>query len=171
MDVALIAVNLILTAVLMAAVALTLFGLPGNFLILLVAAGYAAYEGFARFDQGFLLVLGGLFLLGEGVEFAAAALGAKRRRASRRAVAAACLGGFVGALAGSAVLPVFGTIAGAAAGAFALSYLAEYGKTGDRGQAARVARSAAAGLVAGTLFKIVVAVAMVVAVVSRLPWN
>ncbi len=163
--------NVILIIFLVAGVALTLFTLPGNVVILAAALLYGYFEGFVRFDSGFLFALGGVFLCGEAVEFAAGMLGAKRQKASWRAVAAAFFGGVAGAVAGSFVVPVLGTVAGAVAGAFALSYAAEYGNTGDREKAARVARSAAVGLLLGTLFKLAVAVGMAAAVMARLPWG
>lgn len=141
--------------------------MPGNLLIIAAAAGYGWFEGFIRFDAGFLLGLGALFLLGEAVEFAAGMLGAKRAKASKLSMAAAFLGGLVGALAGSVVLPLAGTVAGAAIGAFTLSYLAEYGKTGDQDKAGRVARSVAVGLLIGTLFKLVIAVGMAAAIIMQ----
>ncbi len=170
MEISLVVANVILIVFLLLAVGLTLFALPGNFVILLAAVGYGFYEGFVQFDRGFLLALGGLFVLGEAVEFVAGMLGAKRRNASGRAVAAALVGGVAGAVAGSVVLPVLGTVAGAVAGAFGLSYAAEYSKTGDREKAARVARGAAAGLLVGTLFKLAVAVGMAAAIIARLAW-
>lgn len=160
--------NIVLVIVLFAAVGLTLLGLPGNFVILAVAAGYGWFEGFVRFDAGFILSLGGLFLLGEAVEFGAGALGAKRAKASGLAVAAACLGGLAGAVLGSLVLPLLGTVAGAVVGAFGFSYLAEYGRTGDQAKAGQVARSAAVGLLIGTVIKLAVAVGMVAATLMRL---
>ena len=170
MELSLIAANIVLLLVLLLGVGLTLFTLPGNFVILMAAVGYGFYEGFGRFDSGFMLALGGLFVLGEAVEFVAGMLGAKRQNASWRAMGAALLGGLAGAILGSAVVPVLGTLAGAVAGAFGLSYAAEYSKTGDREKAARVARGAAAGLLVGTLFKLAVAVGMAAAIIARLAW-
>ncbi len=170
MDFGLVAANVILIVFLLLGVGLTLFTLPGNFVILLAAVVYGFYEGFSRFDAGFLFALAGLFVLGEAVEFVAGMLGAKRQNASARAVLATLAGGVAGALAGSVVLPVLGTVAGAVVGAFVLSYAAEYSKTGDREKSARVARGAAAGLLAGTLFKLAVAVGMAAALVARLAW-
>lgn len=171
MDFSLLAANIAVILALLLAVGMTLCGLPGNFLILLVAVGYGFFEGFAVFETRFLLGLGGVFVLGEAVEFIAGMLGAKKASASARAVVAAFFGGLAGAVLGSVVMPLFGTIAGAVAGAFALSYLAELSKTGDKGQAARVARSAAVGLLVGTLFKLAVAVGMAASVILRLPWS
>jgi uncharacterized protein YqgC (DUF456 family) len=171
MEFGLIAANIVLILVLVAGVVLTLLTLPGNLVIVLAAVGYGFFEGFVRFDGMFLLALGGLFVLGEAAEFAAGMLGAKRQKASGWAVAAAFAGGVAGALLGTAVMPLLGTVAGAVAGAFALSYAAEYGKKGDRAQAARVARGAAAGLLAGTLFKLAVGVGMVATIVLRLAWG
>jgi uncharacterized protein YqgC (DUF456 family) len=170
MELSLVAANVILIVFLLLGMGMTLFTLPGNFLILLTAVGYGFFEGFGRFDGYFLLMLGGLFLFGEAVEFIAGMLGAKRQNASWRAIAAALVGGLAGAVFGSAVVPVLGTLAGAVAGAFALSYAAEYSKSGDSDKAARVARGAAVGLLVGTLFKLAVAVGMAAAIVMRLAW-
>ena len=171
MDFSLIAANIIVILILFAGLGMTLFGLPGNIVIVLTAVAYGLFEDFAIFETPFLLGLGGIFLLGEAVEFVAGALGAKKAKASGRAMLAAFFGGLAGAVFGSVIMPVAGTLAGAVAGAFGLSYLAELSKTGDKEKSARVARSVAVGLLVGTLFKLAVAVGMAAAVVLRLPWS
>lgn len=171
MELTLFAANLFVIFLLLAGVGMTLFGLPGNLIILITAVGYGFFENFVTFETRFLLGLGGIFLLGEAVEFLAGALGAKKAKASGRAIVAAFFGGLAGAVFGSVIMPVAGTLAGAVAGAFGLSYLAELSKTGDKEKSARVARNVAVGLLVGTLFKLAVAVGMAAAVVLRLPWS
>ena len=170
-EAALILANIAVIAAVLIGLGLTLVGLPGNLLIFLSAAGYGFWDGFVHVDGRFLLLLFGALLLGEAVEFVAGALGAKRKKASLRAMAASTVGGIAGAVMGTAFVPVIGSIAGAVLGAFGASYVAEYSKTGDREQAERVARSVAAGLLLGTLFKLAVGVGMAISVIWRLTWS
>jgi hypothetical protein len=152
-------------------VGLTLVGLPGNIVIFLTALGYGFYDGFVHFDQRFFIILLGALLLGEAVEFLAGAMGAKKAKASRRAIFSAFIGAVAGGIMGTAVFPLLGTLVGAVLVSFGFSYWAEYSKTGDAAQSSRVARSVAKGLVVGTLFKLAVAVGMATGIVLRLPWG
>ncbi|MDU4961585.1 MAG: DUF456 family protein [Sporomusaceae bacterium] len=149
----------------------SIFGLPGNFLLLLFAAAVGFYDSFDRLNWTFLAGLTGGWVLGEAAEFFSSAIGAKRARASRRAITAAYIGAFAGMLAGTAVLPVIGTLVGSLLGAFAAGYWGEYSQTGSGGQARRVAVYAAAGQLFGLVFKLAVGIAMAVAIWTRLPFG
>lgn len=171
MEVALVLANIVVIAAMLIGLGITMVGLPGNLLILLTALGYGFFEGFVHLDSRFLILLFGAVLLGEAVEFIAGALGAKREKASLRAMVASTFGGIAGAVMGTAIIPVIGSIAGAVLGAFGASYLAEYTKTGDSEQAGRVACGVAIGLLLGTLFKLAVGLGMAISVIWRLPWG
>jgi uncharacterized protein YqgC (DUF456 family) len=147
----------------------SVFGLPGNFLLLLFAAGVGWYEGFNQLNWAFLAALTGAWILGEAAEFFSSAIGAKRAQASRRAVLAAYAGAFLGMLAGTAILPVIGTIAGSMLGAFAAGYWGEYQQTGCGRQARNVAVYVVIGQLFGLVFKLAVGLAMAVAILTRLP--
>lgn len=147
----------------------TIFGLPGNFLLVIFALAAGYYEGFVKFDWSFLALLALSWLLGEGAEFLSSALGATRANASRRAIIYAYAGAFAGMLAGTAVLPVIGTLAGSLLGAFIAGYWGEYGQTGSRAQAQKVAINVVAGQLFGLIFKLAVGLAMAVAILLRLP--
>lgn len=147
----------------------TLFGIPGNLLLVLIAVGFGYYEGFIRLDWVFLTCLIAGWLLGEGVEFFSSAVGARRAQASRRAIIAAYIGGFIGMLAGTAILPIVGTLLGSLVGAFLSSYWVEYHYTGSGRQAKTVAIQIVRGQLFGLLFKLAVGLAMAVAILSRLP--
>ena len=107
----------------LAGLAGTLFGLPGNWLIVLLSALFAwlvhgaAGEGLTWWSVGGLVLLA---VLGEVLEFAIAAAGAAQQGASRRAMVLSMLAGMAGALLGSAggnlLIPVVGTIPGAILG-------------------------------------------------------
>lgn len=151
-----------------AGILLTVINLPGNILIVVLALLYGWYGGFAQFSPGFLISLVLLFLLGEAVEFIAAALGVKRAKASKWVAFAAMGGAFAGGLLGTLVLPLLGSFAGAVAGACLAGYFAEYHANRDQNQAKRVALSAALGQAIGMVFKFAVAITMAGAIVWKL---
>ncbi len=147
----------------------SIFGLPGNFLLLLFAAGAGYYEGFSQINGTFLAMLAGAWALGEGGELFSSAIGAKRAQASSRAIYLAYLGVFLGMLAGTAVLPVIGTLIGSMLGAFIGGYLGEYQQTGSGRQAKTVAVSVVIAQLFGLVFKLAVGMAMAIAILTRLP--
>lgn len=99
---------------------LVLFGIPGNWLMVLSTCLFAWW----RCDQGVfsgwtLIAITALALTGELVEFLAGMLGAKGAGASWRASVAAVFGAILGALFGTFTIPVLflGTVLGASVGA------------------------------------------------------
>jgi uncharacterized protein YqgC (DUF456 family) len=93
-----------------------LFGLPGNWCAVALLAVYAwlgpqesrAAIGYAAVSAAFIAAL-----IGEVVEFAAGALGAKRAGASRRSTLYAVAGSVIGAIGGAVIgipVPVIGSI-------------------------------------------------------------
>jgi len=143
---------------------LTLVTLPGNWLIVAAAAGFAwlvPLEAGRGISWTTVAVLLGLAVVGEIVEFAAGAVGTARQGASRRAVVLSLVGAFVGGLAGLAVgtpIPVLGSlvmaVVGGAAGAYAGAYLGEWsiGRTGGERMAA--GQGAFVGRIWGTVGKL-----------------
>jgi hypothetical protein len=170
MEMGLLLANVGLMIIILLGAGVTLIGLPGNLLIFLSALGYGYWEHFTHLNSTFLLLLFGIFVLGEVVEFLAGALGAKREHGSGQAVAAAIFGAVLGGIAGTGLLPLVGTILGAMLGAFIASFLAEFAHSGDVEKSRRVAVSVAIGQITGMLFKLVVALGMAAAVALKLPW-
>ena len=89
--------------------------LPGTMLVFagLVLAAWA--DGFSRVGAGTLVVLGLLAAGSYGIDFVAAALGARRLGASRRAMAGAAIGTVLGlflGLPGLIIGPFVGAVAG-----------------------------------------------------------
>lgn len=142
------------------AVILVLVGIAGTILpalpgLPLVFAGMllGAWAGdFNHIGVPTLIVLGVLTTLSLVVDFWATALGAKRVGASRKAVAGAVIGTFVGIFFG----PI-GLFAGPFIGALAGELL--HGR--DVGQAARVGFGTWLGVVFGTVLKLALAFTMV----------
>ena len=158
MDAGLIAINLLVIAVIAVGIGMTAIGLPGNWLIFFTALGYGYTEGFVHMSSTVLLLLLGALLLGELAEFIAGALGATKENASRMAIGSAFFGGIVGGIAGTIT------------GSFAAGYLAEYAATGNREKAGRVAKSIMIGQALGLIFKLAMAIGMVVLILSKLAW-
>ena len=100
-------------------------------------------------------------LVGEALEFALSAAGAKRFGASRRGMIGSVIGGVVGAVAGTLFIwiPIVGTLVGALAGTAAGAIIGETsdGKRTMR-EATQPAVGAVIGRVLGTLAKLPIAV-------------
>lgn len=150
----------------------TLVTLPGNWLIVglaalfawLFSAGVDAGRGIA---WATVFVLLGLAVVGEVIEFTASAAGAAKQGASRRAVVLSIVGAMVGSIAGLFVgtpIPVFGSlivaVLGGAAGAFAGAYLGEAWKGRGEGERLAAGRGAFAGRIWGTVAKLAVGAIM-----------
>ena len=139
---------------------LALPGLPGSPLLFagLTAAAWA--EDFAFVGLGTLAIIGVLALLTYAVEFAAAALGAKRFGASSRAVVGAVLGALIG---------LFFGIVGVLVGPFVGAVIGELSVRRDLGGASRAGIGATLGLAIGVAAKLALGFSMIgVFAVSRL---
>ncbi len=153
---------------------LTVFQMPGNWLIVLLSV-LAAWlmPDEQRFDVRWLTVgiVLGLAVIGEVLELATGVAFAKKQGASRRAVWLALFGGIAGALfgaGGGSIVPVLGTLigilSGGAGGAFLGAYLGETWKGRSEQQAVAVGTAVAIGRTLGVLGKMVVGVVMVLLV-------
>lgn len=151
----------------------TLLGLPGTWLMVLAAALYAwiGPGDDSRFALGWpaILILSILALLGEFLETAAGAAGAKRAGGSRRGMLLAILGSVAGAMIGAGagvpipvIGPLIGAILGAAVGAFVGAVAGEVWKGREFDHSWRVGESAFWGRLIGTLAKLWVATVMVI---------
>jgi uncharacterized protein YqgC (DUF456 family) len=142
----------------------SLFTLPGNWIVVALAAGFAwlfpeeAGRGIGWWTVG---VVVGLAAIGEVIEFVAGAAGAAKQGASKRAVAMSLVGAIIGSIVGVLIgtpLPILGSfvmaLLGGAIGAFAGAYLGEMWK--GRGEAERRAagQGAFVGKIWGTLGKL-----------------
>jgi uncharacterized protein len=154
----------LLVIVCVAAWLTTLFTVPGNWIVVALAAGFAWLFPLAA-GRGLtwttVLVLVGVALVGEVIEFVAGAAGAARQGASRRAVVLSLVGAGVGSILGLTVgtpIPIVGSfvmaLLGGACGAFAGAYAGEYwkGRTDDERVAA--GRGAFVGRLWGTVGKL-----------------
>jgi len=152
--------------------ALTLFGLPGNWLIVVCAAAVALLapsDGRLAIAPVIVGALGLLAAAGEVIEFAAGAVTTRRAGASRRGAVGAILGALVGAVAGAMIglpIPLVGSAVaavlfgggGALVGAMALEW---HGGT-ELAASWRIGQAAFWGRLLGTLSKAAIGGVMVV---------
>jgi uncharacterized protein YqgC (DUF456 family) len=142
-------------------VGIVLPALPGTILIFagLLLAAWA--DGFARVGIPTMVLIGLIGAVSYGVDFVAAALGAQRVGASKRAIVGAALGTLLGLPLG---LPgiIFGPLAGAVIG--------EWSAHRDVGRAGRVGMAAWIGFLVGTGVKIALAFSMIAIFLAALFW-
>ena len=143
-------------------VAMTAIRLPGTWLIVTSAAGYAWGEGWPRAGLTLLGILAGIALLGEGIEILASVVTARRAGASRKAAWGGILGGILGMIFLSFLvpIPIVGTMIGALVGCFTGATLVEMSVRKDISHGTKVGFFAAMGFVLGAVAKIVVALVM-----------
>ncbi len=163
---------ILLVVVEVCAAALNLFSLPGNWVMLVAVAVYGVLTRWEHFGLWWMVVLLVLALIAEGVEFLAAGAGAKQAGGTLYGAAGALVGGTVGAilLTGLIPVPIVGTLAGILIGTFGGAMLAEIIGGKELGQSAWVGYGAAKGRVLGTLSKLVFACAiLIVSLYAALP--
>lgn len=163
--------NIFLIMAMLGGIGMITMGLPGNLLLFIGVLLYAAGSGFIYLSFESLIVVLVILLLAEGIEFVAGLLGAKKEKASKRAMIGAVFGGFCGAIVGSGIVPIVGSMVGLVCGGFVGSYLAEYSKAKDRDKAGRVAVGVAVGQMTGVVVKLVMALLAIVYVVCQIPWT
>ena len=172
MDYVVYAWTVLLVLALAAGWVLTIFSLPGNWLIVAVMALYAwliPTTAAVAVSWQWVAALLVLALLGELAELAAAALGAARGGGSKRATVLAIFGSVIGSI-GLAIVgipipiigPVIAAVLGAALGALGGAMLGERWKGKSLGESWHVGRGAFFGRLLGTLAKVSVGTAMFV---------
>lgn len=145
-------------------VALTVLGLPGVWLTLLMAVVWELSTPTTSFFSAWSLGAAGLLTLGaEAVEFGAGAVGAKVGGGGKRAAWGALIGGLLGGIVGTFVIPIpaVGTIVGAAVGSGAGAMIGHIEDNPSRGALVRVGSAAAAGRLVAIVAKAIIGLAVV----------
>jgi uncharacterized protein YqgC (DUF456 family) len=173
-------IGLLLTLLSAGCVFLVVLGLPGTWMMAAFAGLFAWWQwdpSRGPTDQFLgvpvLIAVLGLALVGEIVEFAAGAAGAKRAGASGWGAIGALIGALVGGLAATFMIPIpiVGSLIGACGGAAAGAWICELAIGRPHEQAVRSGIGAGVGRFKGTLAKLAVAVVMwlVIAVAAFWP--
>ncbi|MCK4546172.1 MAG: DUF456 domain-containing protein [Candidatus Eisenbacteria sp.] len=160
--------NILFLLGLLVAVFTSFFGLPGNFIALGAVVVYAISTGWSVIGWKFLLLVGGLILLGELLEFLFGTFTSVRYGGSRWSAVGSFVGGVSGAIVGTGMIPLVGTVIGAFAGAFVLAFLFEFIYQRRQAEAARAGFGAFVGKMLGLSTKMSLGLAVVVLVALRL---
>jgi len=136
-------------------------GLGGSFIVLGLAVIYAVATGFATLTWQWLLLLLGLALLGELLEFIIGTFYVARKGATRSGVVAAFIGGLIGAFVGNGLVPVVGAVIGSFGGAFLGAVLGEFQHNRQLEPSLRVGGYAFLGRAMAMVLKHLIALVMV----------
>ncbi len=158
----------LLFLVMLGAIGVIIFGLPGTWIILLSALVFAIFTDFVHITFWVIVLLLIMAATAEGIELLAVMYGAKRFGASRRATIAAVVGAIMGAILLSPLMLVIGALIGAFVGAFIGAFLVEYLVEKDLGKAASTGFGALLGKLGGTIAKAAIAVGMSAIIISDL---
>jgi uncharacterized protein YqgC (DUF456 family) len=152
---------------------LVVFGLPGNWLIVISTCLFAWW----RMDNNVfsiytLVAIVVLAVLGELVEFTAGMMGARKSGASWKGSIAALFGAVAGAIAGTFMIPLpfFGTILGACLGAGLLVWGMEVSRGEEAERSLRHAVSAGLGEFFGIISKFALGIAIWLIVAIAVFW-
>jgi uncharacterized protein YqgC (DUF456 family) len=152
---------LLLTAVLVASLAMIALGLPGLWVMIASAVGYNVLLGGSPISWFSLVAITILGLIAEWIEFTMSGKYARKYGGSRRAGWGAMLGGVVGAFMGFPV-PIVGPVIGAFVGSFVGALLGELSVGSSGGASAKAATGAVIGRAVATAIKIAVGCAVAV---------
>ena len=159
---------IVLWIVLLAAIFVIPFGVAGTFIITLAAFVYGLLTDFKTITWGLVLGLLAVSILVEIFEFLIGGLAARKAGSSKWGFWGAVVGGFLGAVWMTPILPFIGSLFGALVGAYLGAMLFEFVAFGDPLRAARAGWGAFIGSASGKLVKIIVAIGMNIVIATRL---
>lgn len=152
---------LLLAVVLIGALVMIPFGLPGLWVMLGAAVIYSFTAGGASIGTATLVLTGLLAVIAEVLEYVLSARYVRIYGGSRRGAWGAIIGGTVGAIMGVPI-PIVGSLVGAFAGSFVGALIAELGGGAGRRDASRAAFGAFVGRAAAAAVKVAIGLAIAV---------
>lgn len=160
-----------LTLVLVAAMLMVPFGLPGLWVMLGATIVYWILVPTGGIGLVTFGVVAALVVIAEVLEFTVSARYARKYGGSRRASWGAILGGIAGAVVGVPI-PVIGSLIGAFAGSFIGAFVAEYTvRRETRGNPGKVATGALVGRAMAAALKVAIGLVVLVLVLARAIWG
>jgi uncharacterized protein YqgC (DUF456 family) len=136
-------------------------GLGGTFIIIGLALVHALLTGFDPITWQLILILLGLALLGEGIEFVVGTFYVAKKGATKFGVIGAFIGGLTGAALGNGVVPVVGAILGSFMGGFGGAVGGEYYARERLEPSLRIGGHAFLGRLLAILIKHLIALVMI----------
>ena len=153
-------------------VLLTVLRLPGTWLMVAAAVLASWWSAWHRPEIVHVAILAGLASIGELLEVALSVFTARRAGGSRRAAWGGLVGGVLGMVFLSFLIPVppFGALAGALVGCFGGALVAELTLGRGFSQSARVGVFSAVGFALGAAAKLAIALAMAALLLAAFVW-
>lgn len=152
-------------------VILTMLGLGGNTLLILLTAVYAVTDNFVHMSGSVLAWMLILYLLGEAWELIIGFLGIRKENISYPKLIVIGIGSIVGSFFGTAILPILGSVVGAAIGAFATAYIVEMLSGHDRSHSWRIGYIAAGMHMLALAGKVIIGCIMFILFISNVSWR
>jgi uncharacterized protein YqgC (DUF456 family) len=146
---------------------LVYLGLGGNFVLVGMALVHALVTGFDPITWPLLMILLGIALLGEGVEFLVGTFYPAKQGATKAGVVGAFVGGLLGAAVGNSLVPIIGAVLGSFVGAFGGAVLGEYQRNERLEPSLRIGAHAFIGRMVAIFFKHALGLVMVFLVLQR----
>ena len=140
---------------------LIFLGLPGTWVIIGIAAVWAAFTGARGLNWQFFALVVGVAGLGELVEFFAGYYGAKCFGGSSKGSLGGVLGALVGGFMGMPLFFGLGALPGALVGGFAGCFLVEKMRRASGAVAAKAALGATLGRFGGFVFKLSIGIGII----------
>lgn len=106
-------------------VLLVVFGIPGNFVPVIIALIATLVGDGQNFTWTWFVVFLLIAISGEVLDLIIGLIGAKKYGASRAGMIGAVIGGFAGGILGTMIFPLIGSLAGVFIGCFFLAFLFE----------------------------------------------
>lgn len=140
-----------------------LLGLPGLWIMMASALGYAWATGWRYLGTKALVALLVIALVAELVEFLAGSAGAKKAGGSKRGMVGAVVGGLLGGIFLTFIpIPVVSTIVGVCLGTFIGAFVTEILVGKETGHSAQIGVGAAKGRFLGMMLKTAFGVTMLI---------
>lgn len=160
----------VLTIIVMVlALGLHIFGLPANWVVLGIAGLWKwLHPDAAAMNLTFFIIIGGLALAGEILEFGVQMLGARRYGGTGRGTLGGFIGGIAGAILGAPFFLGLGALLGALGGAYLGCLVMELGLGRSGDEARRAAMGTFIGRFLGLSLKFGLGVWMVSMTIPRL---
>lgn len=152
-------------------VILTMLGLAGNTLLMLLAAVYAVMDDFVHMSGSVLAWMLILYLIGEAWEFVIGFFGIRKEKISYPKIIVIGIGSIVGSFFGTVILPIVGSVVGAAVGAFVTAYIVEMLSGNDRSRAWRIAYIAAGMRMLALGGKVIIGCIMFILFIANVSWR
>jgi uncharacterized protein YqgC (DUF456 family) len=151
---------------------LVFLGMAGTASILIGSLIYATTTHFQKMSWKILLLLLGLTILGELIEYISSVLGAKKFGASGKSSLAVLFGGLVGGIIGGLFMPLLGSIFGAILGGCLTPIIMEYKSRKEWLPSFKAGLGVLVGRMGGTLLKLVIAGMMIaITLIHILPFD